>query len=120
MPTILAVAAESPEARPGVVASLMERLAQAGVNVEGYALLQCNQIFSVSDVEVARAAIKDAGLAVNEYEAAVVELEDRPGALGEVFRRIADAGLNVEFSYVGPKGQLLVAADDADRLRTLL
>jgi len=40
--------------------------------------------------------LRSAGYTAVEVESVEVELEDRPGALAEVARRIADAGVNLE------------------------
>ena len=35
----------------------------------------------------------------DERDALVVEVEDRPGTMGEVAGKLADAGINVDFAY---------------------
>jgi hypothetical protein len=50
----------------------------------------------------------------------VVQLEDRPGVLGGVARRIADAGVNLKLAYLATGTRLVVAADDLDRAETAI
>ena len=54
-------------------------------------------------------------------EVLVVDIADRPGTLGEVARRFADANVNVELAYTTFGGvKLVVATDDLDRHGRLL
>ena len=50
-------------------------------------------------------------------EVLLCPVEDRPGAGGAIMRRIADAGVNVDFIYLSVKGQLVVGAGDIDKAR---
>ena len=47
-----------------------------------------------------------------ERDVLVVELEDRPGALAEVARRIAGAGLEVDLIYLATRTRLVLGVDD--------
>jgi hypothetical protein len=76
----------------------------------------------VEDVDAARRALVERGCDVGrERDVLVVDVEDRPGAAGEVLRRIADAGVNVSFLYLTTSGpQLVVGAEDVERARAAL
>jgi len=50
----------------------------------------------------------------------LVQLEDRPGVLGGVTRRIGDAGVNLKLAYLATGTRLVVAADDLDRAETAI
>jgi hypothetical protein len=50
----------------------------------------------------------------------VVDIEDRPGALGEFTRRLADENINVEQAYIATNNRLVLAVDDITRARELL
>ncbi len=50
----------------------------------------------------------------------MLDLEDRPGALGSVVRKLADAGVNVEVGYLTAKLQVVLAVSDIDRARSAL
>ena len=50
----------------------------------------------------------------------VVDLEDRPGVLGETARKIADAGINVELIYLASGTRLVIGAADLDAVRAVL
>jgi hypothetical protein len=47
-------------------------------------------------------------------------LEDRPGALGEVSRRLGDAGVNITLTYLATDTRLVLAADNLAAARTAL
>ena len=49
----------------------------------------------------------------------VVDIDDRPGALGEFTRRVADAGINIEQAYIATNNRLVMAVDDTARAREL-
>jgi hypothetical protein len=42
----------------------------------------------------------------------VVEVEDEPGAAAGVFQRIADAHINVRYSYLATGNRLVIASAD--------
>ncbi|MGH2591223.1 MAG: ACT domain-containing protein, partial [Actinomycetota bacterium] len=54
-----------------------------------------------------------------EREAVVVDVsgEDRPGALGALTRKAADAGVNLAACYAATRSRLVLVADDAAALR---
>ena len=56
----------------------------------------------------------------SEREVVVVEVEDRPGVLADLTRRIATAGVNLELVYVATRNRVVFAADDLDALRSAL
>jgi hypothetical protein len=122
MPTDLTVAVED---RPGQAATVLETLGRAGINIEGtYGSSSERAVhILVEDTAGARRAFEDAGLEVREErDVLVVEVEDRPGTAGEVLRRIADAGVNIDFHYVATQTRLVVGAptDQLDQARAAL
>jgi hypothetical protein len=47
-----------------------------------------------------------------------ITLEDRPGTMGEVARKVADAGVNIGLAYPTFGGvQLVLGVDDLDKAR---
>ena len=112
------------ENRPGALADIAEALGQAGVNIDG----MCGFVTTgrgvghllVQDPAAARRALSGVCEVGEEREVLVVDLEDRPGALGSVVRKLADAGVNVEVAYLTSKLQVVLAVSDIDRARTAL
>jgi hypothetical protein len=118
MPTDLTITGF--EDRPGVAASIGEALGNANVDVEGlFGSGRLGEIHVlVSDVAAARGAIGDIGLQVSdEREALVVDAQARPGELGRIARRIADAGVNIIYLYVASNNRLVFVAEDVERAR---
>ena len=116
------------EDRPGELARLGEVTGQAGVNILGMCALTGEgkgYIHLLVDDELAgetRSALEAAGMGVADArEVLVVDIEDRPGTLGEMARRFADAGVNIELAYTTFGGvKLVVATDDLDAARAAL
>jgi hypothetical protein len=108
--------------RPGSDAAAMEALGQAGINIDGITGSGCagEGILHVlvADGGSARRALEAAGQVVREVrDVLVLPVEDRPGEGGAIMRRIADAGVNVDFIYLSTRGQLVVGAADLDKAR---
>jgi hypothetical protein len=116
------------EDRPGELARLGEVMGEAGVNIEGMCALTgqgrgyIHLLVADEKASAARAALEDAGMGVADTrEVLVVDLADRPGTLGEVARRFADANVNVELAYTTFGGvKLVVATDDLEAARAAL
>ena len=76
---------------------------------------------TASDADATRSALQSAGFRVlKEQQVVLVEVEDRPGSAASVFRRIADAKVNIRFSYLATRNRLVIAADDLQDLMTAL
>lgn len=114
------------EDKPGKLADLGEATGRAGVNIEGLcAMVGDGKGFIhilVEDADAARKALEDAGVAVaDEREAVVVDLHDKPGAMGEIARDLADAGVNIDVAYTIFAGvRLVILTEDTDAAREAL
>ncbi len=95
--------------KPGELARIAELLGQQEINILGFAGLATTKTKSLvtlvtSDDEKARSALRSAKLKFESVEALAVTVEDKPGELGRVCRKLADAGVNIETSYVIKEG----------------
>jgi len=112
--------------QPGALAQIGEVLGRAGVNIEGLCAVtsgggQAEVHVLVQDLEAALPALARSGLAVSsEQEVVVVGLEDRPGALGAVSRRLGEAGVNITLTYLATDTRLVLAADNLAAARAAL
>lgn len=111
--------------RPGQVAAVGDALGRAGINIEGgFALVVGGQGIMhvlVEDGPAAAQALRGADFEVRDEQAVLIlECEDRPGALGELTRRLADAGVNLSVFYLATATRVVLGADDLDRARDLL
>jgi hypothetical protein len=84
---------------PGALADLAEQLAKAGVDLRaigGGGLGDLGHvIFKSADDDTTRAILERGGYQFIEGESLLVEVEDRPGGMAKVARRLADAGVNI-------------------------
>jgi len=102
--------------RPGALAKAFEAIAKTGVNVEGYSETDGTLHVLTNDATAARQALDAAGLKVSRDEEVVVaEVADRPGVAANIFRQIADANVNVTFSYVATNNRIVIGASNVAR-----
>jgi hypothetical protein len=119
MATDLAVTVED---RPGALAGMGEAIGAAGINIGGVCGVAAPGASVVhlllDDAAGAREALEGAGFtSLEERDVVVLEIEDRPGVLGEVARKLADAGVNIELVYLASGTRLVVGAADLDAVR---
>jgi hypothetical protein len=124
MATDLSVALDN---RPGELARLGEATGGAGINIEGVCGVATGGGTAtihilVEDVVATRSALENAGLEVSdEHDVLVVDVEDRPGAMSEVARNLADAGVNIELAYTTFGGvRLVLGVDDLEKTRAAI
>jgi len=88
------------ENRPGTLADLGTALGERSINISGLAGVSWDSVGSIaivtSDDAGARAVLEEREIEYRDVEVVSASLEDRPGALGEVARRLANRGINVE------------------------
>ena len=71
--------------------------------------------------EAARHALAISHVGVSrEREVVVVEVDDRPGVLADLTRKIAKAVVNLDLVYVATRNRVVFGADDLDALRAAL
>jgi hypothetical protein len=107
---------------PGSLAKVGEALGKAGVNIEGICgvTVQGKGVIHilVADAVKARRALEANHIDVaKETDVVVLEVEDRPGVLGNVARRLANAGVNLHIAYLATSSRLVVGADDLEKAR---
>ena len=113
------------EDRPGTIADMGEALGKAGINIEGGCGFPSEGKgvihILVEDVVAARRALQQAGLEVrDERQVLVLEIENRPGVLGNIIRRIAKAGVNIDLMYLAANTRLVIGVDDIDKARAAI
>ena len=123
MPSDLTVIVED---RPGVMADLGEATGRAGVNIAGLCAMTGDGKgfihLLVEDGSAARGALEEAGFGIaDEREAVVVDLHDRPGAMGEITRDLAEAGVGIDVAYTIFTGvRLVIVTEDIEKARAAL
>jgi hypothetical protein len=112
--------------QPGKLADLGETTGRAGVNIAGLcAMVGDGKGFIhilVEDESAAKKALAAGGIEVaDEREAVIVDLHDKPGAMGEIARDLADAGVNIEVAYTIFSGvRLVILTEDVEAAREAL
>lgn len=84
---------------PGELARLCEAMASSGVNLVLCATTRANSgvvAFIADDEAAAQAVLNEAGIEYLLRPAVTVTMENLPGAGAATFRKLADAGVNVE------------------------
>ncbi|WP_205315495.1 hypothetical protein [Nonomuraea lactucae] len=114
--------------RPGELARLGEVTGQAGVNIEGLAAFTgdgkgiVHVLVDDTAAPRCREALESAGMGVaDERPVLVVDIEDRPGTLGELTRQLADANVNIDLAYTIFGGvKVVIATDDVESALAVL
>jgi hypothetical protein len=111
--------------RPGALADMGEALGRAGVSVEGGGAWVVGgrgvAHFLFADGAAARAALEAAGIEVLAVREVVVQRLDqaRPGQLGQLCRRMGEAGVSIEVLYSDHDHRLVLVVDDVARARAV-
>lgn len=110
------------EDRPGTLADMSEALGSARINIDGVCGItqqgKGDIHILVEDAAGARQVLEANGMNVSaEREVLVMEVEDQPGALGDIARSLANAGVNIEFIYAATNTRLVMAVDDLEKAR---
>jgi len=113
------------EDHPGTLAKATEAIAKAGINIEGAAGFPCGGVgvFHVltKDAKATRKALESAGYKITgERQALAIDVEDKPGTAAKIFRKIADASVNVDLVYEATNNRLVVGGDNVQRIKEIL
>jgi hypothetical protein len=110
------------ENTPGALAEVAGAISDAGVNLAAATCVGAGERAElhilVPHPEAAKHALAISQLAVTrEREVVVVDVEDRPGVLADLTRKIARAGINIDLVYVATRSRVVFGAADVAALR---
>jgi hypothetical protein len=113
------------ENAPGALAEVAAAISDAGVNIAAATCIgpgeRAELHILVPHAEAARHLLAISHVAVTrEREVVVVEVDDRPGVLADLSRKIARAGVNLDLVYVATRNRVVFGAADLDALRAAL
>src|ERR1700739_1359661 len=113
------------ENTPGALAEVAAAISDAGVNVAAATCVgpgeRAELHILVPHAEAARHLLAISHVAVTrEREVVVVDVEDRPGVLADLARRIAHAGVNIDLVYVATRNRVVFGSPDMAGLRAAL
>ncbi len=113
------------ENEPGALARVAAAISDAGVNLAAATCIgKADRVelhVLVPHAEAAKHALAISGLAVSrEREVVVVDVEDRPGVLADLTRKIARAGVDLDLVYVATRDRVVFGSHDLEGLRAVL
>jgi hypothetical protein len=113
------------ENSPGALAQVAGAISDAGVNIAAATCVgpgeHAELHILVPHAEAAKHALAISHVAVTrEREVVVVDVEDRPGVLADLTRKIARAGVNLDLVYVATQNRIVFGAPDLAALRAAL
>ncbi|MDA8202160.1 MAG: hypothetical protein M0Z49_05275 [Chloroflexi bacterium] len=113
---------------PGALAALAEALADRGVDLRaigGGGLGDVGHvIMTTADDDLARRVLDEGGYTYFEGESLLAEVDDRPGGMAAIARRLADAGVNVHghlfIGRWGDRAMFAFVVDDPEKAKPVL
>ncbi len=110
---------------PGALAQVATAISDAGVNIAAATCIgngeRAELHILVKHPEAARHSLAISHLGVSrQREVVVVDVEDRPGVLADLTRKIAKAGVNIDLVYVATRNRVVFGAEDLPALRAAL
>ena len=113
------------ENTPGALAQVAAAISDAGVNIAAATCVgpaeRAELHILVPHAEAAKHALAISHVAATrEREVVVVDVEDRPGVLADLTRKIARAEVNLDLVYVATQNRLVLGTPDLSGLRAAL
>jgi len=113
------------ENAPGALAQVATAISDAGVNIAAATCLgpgeRAELHILVPYAEAAKHVLAISHLAITrEREVVVVEVQDRPGVLADLTRKIARAGVDLDLVYVATRNRVVFGSPDLAGLKTAL
>src|SRR5436309_12350748 len=110
---------------PGALAQVAAAISDAGVNIAAATCIGSGERAElhilVPHAEAAKHALAISHVAVTgEREVVVVDVEDRPGVLADLTRKIAKAGVDLDLVYVATRNRVVFGAPDLPALQAAL
>jgi hypothetical protein len=114
---------------PGRLAIMGAAFAAKNVNIlafisiahEGRSLVR----MIVDNVPAAKKALQGVGYAYTEEQVLLTKLANRAGTLARIAKRLGDAGVNIDYAYLGAEPRssqqlVVLSASDFDRAKRLI
>jgi hypothetical protein len=110
---------------PGALARVAAAVSDAGVNLAAATCLgngeRAQMHILVPHPEATKHALALSNLAVTrEHDVVVVDVEDEPGVLADLARKVARAGVDLDFVYVATNNRVVFGAKDTAALESAL
>jgi len=109
------------ENKPGKLAHVAKVFQEAGVNMLSFSIAEAEGFgvirALVDDPKVGFSALNDKGIHVAYTDVIAVRMRNQPGGLYEVASKLAEASINIEYSYAFAgchQATLILRVDDID------
>jgi hypothetical protein len=113
------------ENSPGALAEVATAISDAGVNIAAATCVgpgeRAELHILVPHAEAVKHALAISHVAVTrERQVVVVDVQDRPGVLADLARKVAAAGVNLDLIYIATQNRIVFGAQDLEGLRAAL
>ena len=117
------------ENKPGRLNAIVERLADAGVNLRALSIADTTDFgilrAIVDDNDKARRVLAEIGVVSKTTDVVAVYVDDQAGGLASVLNAVSDAGIGIEYMYAflgrtHGKALMVLKADDEEALEGVL
>jgi hypothetical protein len=107
----------------GSLATLAEELGREKINIEGLYAVENNggtilHLLTTDKAGTTRAINKVGYKVTRDMEVIVERIDNQPGALGKITRRLADAGINLTTVYVATDTRLVLGCENMTALES--
>jgi hypothetical protein len=107
----------------GSLATLAEEFGREKINIEGLCAVEHNgsvifHLLTTDKAATSRAITKVGYKVIRDTEVIVERIENHPGMLGQVTRRLADAGINLTTVYLATDTRLVLGCENLSALET--
>ena len=111
------------ENRAGRLAEVIGVLADGGINIRALSVAETADFgvvrMIVRDADAAHRLLKEHAITSAETSVIAVEVPDKPGGLAELLKRVASAGVNIEYMYAmlerrAEKAVMIFRIDDTE------
>jgi hypothetical protein len=105
----------------GGLATLAEELGREKINIEGLCAVEQNgtvivHLLTTDKAATSRAVTKVGYKVTHESEVIVERIDNQPGVLGKVTRRLVDAGINLTTVYLATDTRLVLGGENLSAL----
>lgn len=112
------------ENQTGRLAEVAKILKDKNINLQGFSTTEARDYgilrLVVSDTELARQSLKDAGFTTHVADAICVKVEDKPGELYKVLDTLAKANINIDYIYVIAGTRLVLSVKEIQKAEEIL
>ena len=110
--------------KPGELGKICQNLANAGINIEGFASTAGNVRLLTSDSRKTIDTLKKQGYDCKEVEVFQLRLSNRPGELARVGKALGDANVNIDnafgFASSQATGDVFVRVNDVKKATPII